>query len=219
MNTLIQRKSLADEVASQLEALITKDKFKVGDKLPTEPELMKTFGVGRSSIREAIKILTNRGLLSVQQGVGTFVENQVPIGEPLGQRLKRADIRDLDEVRKLLEVKIAEKAAENYTGADIERMNIFLQERKIAGAAGDLASCVKADIGFHIAIAEASKNEILLDLYKAAATHMATWFLKINEDTRSFTETQDLHEQLLQHIVRREAKEAWNTAIAIIDYV
>lgn len=219
MNTIIQKRSLADEVAAQLQEQIGKGTYQVGSKLPTEPELMKSFGVGRSSVREAIKILANRGLLHVQQGVGTFVENQMAVAEPLGQRLRRADVKDLDEVRKLLELKIAEKAAAHHTLQDIKKMKGFLNARKKAGELGDLPACIKADIDFHVAIAEASKNEILLDLYKAAATHMTSWFLQIHADTTSFTATQQMHEALLNHIVNHDPKAAWNTAIAIIDHV
>lgn len=219
MQTIIKKRSLADEVAILLQEQIASGVFKIGDKLPIEPELMKSFGVGRSSVREAIKILANRGLLSVRQGVGTFVESQITVSEPLGQRLKRADIKDLDEVRKLLELKIAEKAAENHTAKQIEEMKGHLAERNKAAKSGDLAACVKADINFHITIAVASGNEILLDLYKAAAVHMETWFLQIYSDTRSFIQTQQLHEQLLKHIKKHDAKAAWNTAIAIIDHV
>ena len=70
MNTIIQKKSLADEVAAKLQEQISLGHYKANDKLPIEPELMKNFGVGRSTIREAIKILANSGLLRVQQGVG-----------------------------------------------------------------------------------------------------------------------------------------------------
>lgn len=216
--TTIHKKSLADEVAARLQAQIDTGQFKVGAQLPTEPELMQAFGVGRSSIREAIKILANRGLLRVQQGVGTFVESQIALGEPLGQRLKRAELKELDEVRKLLELKIAEKAAENYTLKDIEKMKGFLAQRKKAGKAGDVQACIQADIDFHVAIAAASKNAILLDLYKAAATHMQAWFLQIHADTSSFVQTQDMHEQLLKYIVDHQPKAAWDTAVAIIDH-
>ena len=218
MNKLIQKRTLAGEVALQLEEQIKAGTYRVGDKLPTEPSLMETFGVGRSSIREAIKMLSDRGLLSVQQGVGTFVESLDAVGEPLGQRLKRADIRDLDEVRKLLELKIAERAALHYTKADIKKMKISLDQRKVAAEQGDLPTCVQADIDFHVAVAAASKNDILLDLYKAAASHMQTWFLKVHPDTRSFMLTQRMHEELLQHIIDRDAKAAWDMAVAIIDH-
>src|SRR5689334_9688225 len=104
MNNLIPRRSLADEVAAQLQQQITQGKYKTGEQLPIEPELMKSFGVGRSTIREAIKVLVNSGLLRVQQGLGTFIEGTEGIKEPLSQRLKRADINDLEEVRQILEI-------------------------------------------------------------------------------------------------------------------
>lgn len=218
MNTVIQKRSLADEVAAGLQQQISAGAYKVGDKLPTEPNLMKAFGVGRSSIREAIKILVNSGLLSVQQGVGTFVENQIADREPLGTRLKRADYGELDEVRKLLEIKIAQKAAQNCVDSDIQKMKGFLDARKKAATTGDLPGSIAADIQFHVALAEASGNEILLDLYKAVAAHMESWFMKVNLDTSSFIQTQHMHEELLKHIRKGQSEAAWNMAIAIIDH-
>src|ERR1700744_4790390 len=96
---LIPRKSLADEVAAKLQEQILKGGYKVNQKLPVEAELMKSFGVGRSTIREAVKILVNSGFLRVQQGIGTFIEDSSGINEPLSQRLKRADRKDIYEVR------------------------------------------------------------------------------------------------------------------------
>lgn len=215
MNTIIQKKSLADEVAAKLQEQISLGHYKVNDKLPIEPELMKNFGVGRSTIREAIKILTNSGLLRVQQGVGTFVE-QAASREPMDQRLKRANMHDLNEVRQLLEIKIAEKAALNRTEKDITAMKTHLANRKIAAEAGLLEACVDADINFHVAIAEASKNEILADLYKATSVHLKNWFMQIYPDTAIFTETSAIHEQLYKSIVAGDAKKAWNIAEKII---
>ena len=118
-NLVIQKKSLAEELAEQLQNQIKDGKFAVGQKLPTEPELMRIFGVGRSTVREAVKILVNMGFLKVQQGAGTFVENLTASNEPMEQRLRRADIHDLDEVRKILEIAIAGRAAERRTEQDI----------------------------------------------------------------------------------------------------
>src|SRR5882757_1603929 len=99
MNTPIRKFSLAQEVAEKLGDRIRAGRYREGEQLPTEPELMKQFGVGRSSIREAIRILANSGMLRVQQGVGTFIEAHSGIMEPLLQRFKRAEAKDLDEVR------------------------------------------------------------------------------------------------------------------------
>lgn len=216
---MIKRKSLADEVASKIQEQISFGKYKVNEKLPIEPELMKGFGVGRSTIREAIKILANSGLLRVQQGIGTFVEQSTSNREPMEQRLKRANIQDLDDVRQLLEMKIAEKAAMNRTDSDIITIKAHLESRKKAAAAGLLEDCIEADVQFHIAIAEASKNEILADLYRSASIHLKKWFLQIYPDTAVFEETYNLHEQLLKSIIAGDAKKAWSIAAKIIGHV
>ncbi|TZF84846.1 FadR family transcriptional regulator [Pedobacter sp. BS3] len=217
-NLTITRRSLADEVAAKLQQQISLGKYKVNDKLPIEPELMKTYGVGRSTIREAIKILTNSGLLRVQQGVGTFVESTSGNQEPLIQRLKRADKPDLDEVRQILEMKIAEKAALNRTEADIEKIKSLLEQRKQSAKAGSLEACIDADIRFHTAIAEASGNDILADLYRSVAIHLRNWFISIYKDTQAFSETEKLHEQLLKSIIEGNAAKAWQNASKIIGH-
>ena len=107
INTTLQKKSLAEEVSSLIREQINDGKLTKGEKLPTEPELMKLFGVGRSTVREAIKMLVNMGYLSVQQGRGTFVESVTETNEPFHQRLKRADIQELREVRDIIEAPIA----------------------------------------------------------------------------------------------------------------
>ena len=120
-NMQLSKKSLAEELAGRLQGQFMSGKFEVGEKLPPEPELMQIFGVGRSTVREAVRILSNMGFLKVRQGAGTFVERLTPPDEPMERRLGRADLHDLDEVRKILEVAIAEKAAERRTAHDASR--------------------------------------------------------------------------------------------------
>lgn len=218
MSSFVQKRSLADDVAARLQQQISIGQFKVGERLPTEPELMKNYGVGRSTIREAIKILSNLGLVNVQQGVGTFVQNLVSTAEPIDQRLKRASMQDLDEVRQVLEMKIAEKAALKRTEQDIANIRAFLTERNNAANAGCLEECISADINFHTAIAEASKNDILIDLYRSVANHVRKLFTQLYAGTESFIRTQHLHEQLLKHIIAGDSKKAWDTAAKIINH-
>ncbi|WP_428232461.1 FadR/GntR family transcriptional regulator [Flavobacterium sp.] len=217
--TLINKKSLAEEVASKLQEQISLGHYKINEKLPIEAELMKSFGVGRSSIREAMKLLANSGLLRIQQGVGTFVQEVNSTREPMDQRLKRASLQDLDEVRQLVELKIAEKAAINRTDDDIIAMKQHLAERMKTAKQGLLEECVEADIQFHIAIAEASKNEILADLYKSISKHLKKEFLTLYPDTKIFEETYTIHEQLLNGIIDQDPKKAWNTVAKIIGHI
>ena len=211
-NSIIQKKSLAEEVAKQLQKEITEGKLKEGDKLPIEPELMKIFGVGRSTIREAIKMLLNRGYLSVQQGRGTFVESQMPTSEPFEQRLKRADIRDLYDVRKILEAAIAERAALRRTEQDLKEIQRYAMERKTSAKDGLLKECIEADIHFHVAVAKATHNEILFELYRSASVHLQKGYSHIYDDTKHFLDSQPLHEKLVKHITDRNASKASSIA-------
>lgn len=215
----ITRRSLADEVALKVQQQISLGRFRSGEKLPTEPELMKSFGVGRSTVREAIRILVHSGLLRVQQGVGTFVKDASDIREPLSQRIRRANVPDVDEVRKLLEMKIAEKAARHRTEEDLATISHWLEQRTAAARAGQLYDCIEADIQFHIAIAEASRNDLLADLYKSFAKELKQLFLQTYPDTTTFLATSDLHHQLLQSIIRRDAELAWRWSARIIGHI
>jgi DNA-binding FadR family transcriptional regulator len=219
MDNFINKKSLADEVASRLQEQISLGHYKINEKLPIEPELMKSFGVGRSTIREAIKILANSGLLRVQQGVGTFLEQASVSKEPMDQRLKRANMEELDEVRRLIEMKIAEKAAIKRSSKDIVAMKKHLQERKETAKAGLVEACIDADLKFHLAIAEAARNAILVDIYKSATVHLRKWFLHLYPDTRVFIESQHYHEQLLQSIIDQDPKKAWNLVGKIVGHM
>ena len=113
-------------------------------------------------------------------------------------------------------MKIAEKAAINRSQLDIATMKLHLDNRKKTADADLIEECIDADVNFHIAIAIASKNEILADLYKVTSVHLKKWFMQIYPDTLIFKETQQLHEKLFKAILACDSKEAWNTAANII---
>lgn len=207
--SLIPRKSLADEVAAKLQERILKGTYKVNQKLPVEAELMKAFGVGRSTIREAVKTLVNSGFLRVLQGIGTFVEDSTGINEPLGQRLKRASAKNIDEVRNILEMKVAEKAAMNRTGNDISKLEHFLIKRTKAANENLVEECIDAHINFYIVLAEASKNDILSDLYKQFAQQLKNDLLNTYQDTAFFKTASEDHHKLFDSVLREDPKMAW----------
>jgi DNA-binding FadR family transcriptional regulator len=216
---LLQRHNLADAVVGKLQQLISLGEYQPGEKLPSEPELMEQFGVGRSTIREAIRILANTGQLSVRQGSGTYVEMQTGITEPLPQRLKRADAQDLEEVRQLLEMKVSERAAIHRTKKDIEKMKTLLKKREASAKAGDLGEAISNDVQFHIALAIASGNDILADLYKTIAEQMSKNFRETLNNTTSFIQTQHFHESVLKSVIEQDPKKACYWASKIISHV
>ena len=214
----IQRKTLAQEVADRLTEGIISNEFSVGDKLPTEPELMKIYGVGRSSIREAIKILSIKGVLDVQQGVGTFVISNI-IHESLESQMDKAQIEEVQEVRSLLDSKIASKAALHRNEEQLQKIKWYLDQRNILAEEKKAMECYQADINFHVAIAEACGNSLLREIYKIASSHILRSFEIRHNDTTSFIISQAIHERLYLAIENKNAKEAAIIAQQIVDQV
>lgn len=210
----ISRKSLTDEVVDKLQHYISSGKYKPNEKLPTESALMEHFQVGRSTIREAVRILSNCDVVYVQHGIGIFVHPSPETGEPLSKRLKRADVENIFEVKLLLEMKIAEKAATHRKENHIRKMEAALENRALYGKEAALDKCIEADVNFHIAIAEACGNDILADLYKAFGKRFMESYLKMDStwSTDKLLMSQQLHRDLLESIIQKKPETAWELA-------
>ncbi len=197
---------LSDRVINAIQKDISQGKYKPGQKIPAEPELMVQYAVGRSTIREAIKTLAMTGILRVQQGAGTFV-NETVQAESLDQRLRRADFEEINQVRRMLDYEIVKLAAENHTKEDLHQLKALLEQRKKAILEQQYQQCLEADIAFHIAVAKASGNNVLADLFRSFTTVIRDFFTK--RDTQSishFAISHHLHEQLYKAIKSGNAK-------------
>ncbi|KAJ55979.1 transcriptional regulator [Actibacterium mucosum KCTC 23349] len=148
------------DVAEQLVARIQTEGFQPGDKFPTERQISEEMGISRSLVREAFIMLEIEGWLDVRKGSGSYV-NARP--EPAAATL-RSDVGpfELLQARQLLECNIAGFAASTVTKADILRLRETLALERAAIDAGD--DDYKADRQFHVQIAEATQNSVLVDL-------------------------------------------------------
>lgn len=215
----IQRKTLAQEVADRLIEGISNDEYAIGEKLPIESELMKIYGVGRSSIREAIKILSIQGILNVQQGVGTFVVSK-NAHETLDSQMNKAQIEEVQEVRSLLDSKIAAKAAINRTEKDLKTIKKYLDLRNQFAEENLATECYQADINFHLAIAESCGNNLLKEIYKVATKHiMSSFETRHHNNTESFKISQKIHTDLFNAIENGDAEKASFIAQKIVDQI
>lgn len=162
----LKSKLLAEQVQEQVYQYILDTPIDIGAKLPNEFELGEKFGVGRSTVREAVKLLISRGILEVRRGSGTYVVSTTPVElDPLGLRAvedKAALALDLVNVRIILEPGIAEMAALNATDEDVEKLKNLCDsvERKIKSG----ESYIEDDIAFHTCVAECSKNKVVEQL-------------------------------------------------------
>jgi GntR family transcriptional repressor for pyruvate dehydrogenase complex len=163
---------VSDDLAAQIGTALH-----VGDVVPPERELAQLYGVGRSSVREALRIIQSRGLIE-SAGNNSFVvaEPRSPFSQGVGQLLAdgQTDLQQLFEVRGLLEGEVAALAATRRTDDQLARIRAA-NDAMEAGLNSE-ESYIRADIGFHMALAEATGNRFALHLMHAIRDEMHTAF-------------------------------------------
>ncbi len=165
-NPVRESEALSGRIITQITDALVKGELKPGDKLPPERDLAEQFNVSRTVIRDAIKTLAGRGLLQVRHGSGIFVataeESTTGLTRALSNTLllQGSGLRDLFEVRKVLERRAAELAAENRTPENLERLKNIVEDAR--RRPNDFEVLSERDAQFHVAIAEASQNLVLV---------------------------------------------------------
>ncbi|MGV9411314.1 FadR/GntR family transcriptional regulator [Nocardia sp. NPDC003693] len=159
----VQRHPLATQAAEVLLARIRAGEWELGHKLPGETTLAPQLGVGRSTLREAIRELSGRGVLESRQGAGVFVTSLDP-AEDWDTVLRRADIVMVIEARIAIEAEAAALAATRRTPADLRSMLRALGARTEATTTEAL---VDADTAFHRTVIAAAHNDVLLEMFNA----------------------------------------------------
>lgn len=208
---------LVDDVVNQLQHKISTGEIRPGDKIPPEPELMELFGVGRSTIREAIRVLVHAGLLEKKQGYGTYLKASPVIQEPLTHRLHRAELIEVFEARKMLELEISRLAAQRRDEDDLQNMRTHLEARNFALRQNDREQYAKSDIEFHMAIAIASKNGVIIDLFRTFSHVLSDAMNKLNQEYSSHDPQSYYHEQLYEAIKRQDSELALKWTLLILE--
>lgn len=163
---LESRQPISHTIANQIEDAILSKKFPPGSKLPSEAELCKQFGVSRTSVREALRILNTHGLLSIEKGKGVFVLNfssenvTNTMLKFFEHRLEGDYAYDLIHARQMIEPGIAYYAAQNRTEEDLVELKESIEgiENNLTG---DYNLHTKYDLKFHLDLAKASKNNFM----------------------------------------------------------
>lgn len=157
------RKTLAENLVEDIAGRILRGELSTGDRLPPENELCLRYGVSRTVVREAVKMLQARGLVEVTQGAGTVVNADISrlYGNvmQMASQQQQATLRELLEVRRLLEVNIAGLAAVRAAPEDLEQMQTALE--MMQPQLGEERGFVDADLAFHRALARAAHNVLL----------------------------------------------------------
>ncbi len=169
----LNRESVTSSIINRLTDLLISGELKPGDKLPTEMELAEQLGVGRNSVREAIKMLSYLGVIEIRRGIGTFVANSMPesVVNPLilGLVFEQKTSREIIELRLLFETAIGEIVIQKASDEDIKKLVAANEHLKKAAArkSSSAQQLRDIDIGFHETLLELTDNNPLKKIGKA----------------------------------------------------
>ncbi|WP_010115088.1 transcriptional regulator LldR [Acinetobacter sp. P8-3-8] len=222
---------VSDKVVQNLRMLIEEKNMQVGERLPAERKLCEQLGVSRSSLREAISQLTSMGMLVSKVGAGTFLQqlpvnwSQYQIVEPLSNLIDEdpAYRFDVQEARTILEGGSAWYAAKRATKEDIEKIRYYYDQITYFQSLGDDDQASKADAKFHLSIAEASHNLVLIQmmrgLFDLLQFNVVLGRRKVYSEARRFDQLHDQHFQVMDAIERHDPDAARDAVCGHIEFV
>jgi GntR family transcriptional repressor for pyruvate dehydrogenase complex len=160
----VRKTRVYQEIVRQIRDLIAAGRIQPGDRLPPERELAELFKASRNSVRDAIRVLEQMGLIESRQGDGTYVRTVSieDLAGPLALMLlqSRQQMRELWEVRRVLEPAIAEFAASRATEDELDELEAIVEAQRAKVEAGQVA--LEEDSAFHYGIAQAARNAVML---------------------------------------------------------
>lgn len=199
------------EIVSQIERAIFSGALGPGDRLQSERELAGQFAVSRITVRDALRVLEARGLVHVKVGAtgGAFVAetNTDRVAESISTlvMLRRMTLHELAEARTVVETATAELAAQRADDADLARINdAVAQGRRVVR---EHLPHTEASMDFHVAVAEAAGNELLLATVRAYRD-LLVQTVRDMRDVRSARTTQRAHEEILEAVRARDPEGA-----------
>ena len=182
---VMNQNSVVSEVLSQLLTYLVSNNLGPGDKLPSERALSEYLGIGRTSVREAVKSLHMLGIVEVHQGDGTYLRSTdsavLPQILEWGLILGQPRTHDLVEAREYLEVFVARRAAENITAEGTARLEACIERMQRAEASGRIQDFVEADVEFHLHIADLAGNSVFIDMLRSIRVLLHVWITRAIE--------------------------------------
>jgi GntR family transcriptional repressor for pyruvate dehydrogenase complex len=171
----VARATLSEQIAKELAAKISAGEWKPGERLPSEGDLCRALGVGRSSLREALTSLAFIGLIRARAGEGSFVADQPSayFTSPWltgGVLTTEKELIEFAEARIILETELAALCATRITEAELEEMKRIVTQMK--ESVDDAEEFRALDLRFHLAMGAAAKNNVLNDLIKSVRERM-----------------------------------------------
>ena len=210
-NETICKETVVDRVLKFIKSLILSKKLKRGDRLPSENELTSLLCVSRSAVREAMKILEALGIVTIQPGNGTYV-NESPLRsvfDPIVLELALADPEadKVLELREALEMAIARLVVANAGLEDLRDIRRAFSEMEAANIEGvtDPERLLQYDIDFHISLAKATKNPLIERVYEFVLEFFTPYIRKSISIENAAARSHELHRAIVIAVEARDS--------------
>ncbi|GAA2227770.1 GntR family transcriptional regulator [Promicromonospora sukumoe] len=211
------RVGLVDQVIEQLRTAVREGEWPIGERIPTEPALCEQLGVGRNTIREAVRALAHTGLLEVRQGDGTYVRATSEVSGAI-RRLAGSELREVLQVRRTLEVEGARLAATERTEEEVAELRALLARRATELAEGRWEDFARTDAEFHGAVVRAGHNGLLTELYLGLTEVITASVAATSTITPGVEHAPEIgHEDLADAIAERDPERAVAEACGFLD--
>ena len=222
MHKTIRTSRLYEQIVQQIEASVLNGTLKPGDQLPAERELAQRLGVSRTAVREAVKALREKGLVEAYSGRGTFVTDGTTQAarQSFDLMVKLGQVEGsphLAELRLILEPGIAAMAAERVEDEDLAAMReaVAVMDR----SQKDPEAYIEADLDFHLALAEAAANPLILSLIDSIVGLLREQRIKIFNVEGGPQRGQVHHKRILDAMERRDPEMARSAMRAHLEQV
>jgi len=206
-------RKLPEQIADKLREMIIQENMQTGSKLPAEAELMARFGVSRSTVREAVKILQTERIVDIRQGQGTFLCAMPGLAEdPLGLRFTDQDelIAQLLETRLLIEPNVAALAAMRRQENQLAEMKLLLDKMDSAYLHGE--NYTPYDAEFHSVIAKCSGNDVIMRLLPTIHESIQAGYHHTKRVEGSYQRASQCHLEMYRAIMDRDSERARRAA-------
>ena len=209
MDTVRKPRKLPEQIADKLREMIIQEAMKTGSKLPAEAELMARFGVSRSTVREAVKILQTERIVDIRQGQGTFLCAMPGLADdPLGLRFADQEelIAQLLETRLLIEPSVAALAAQRRTESHLQEMKLLLDKMDSAYLHGE--NYTPYDAEFHSVIAKCTGNDVIVRLLPTIHESISAGYQHTRRVEGSYQRASQCHLELYRAIMDQDSDRA-----------
>jgi GntR family transcriptional repressor for pyruvate dehydrogenase complex len=204
----VKRSTLTEGVINRMKNMIASHDFAAGEKLPTERELAEMFGVGRSSVREALQALQMVGALERRQGKGAFLSDAaVQSLQRMDASAEKYSFMELAEARRIIEVQAAALSAKNAGDEDLKMMKASYIKHVETSRSGPRPEVTVLDYDFHRAVVRGAHNSFLLKMFDILRDNLISSNYAVLTKNK-ITDAVGYHKQILAAITSRDQNKA-----------